>query len=82
MLETKGFRAGDEHFSAGDERFDSACSNFGHIHIASYQLHPNTHQVRMIDTHMYSRPKTGGITLSCSPPNIRYIHKLDISSSA
>ena len=57
---------------------ENARSNFNHTHTASYQRLPNRPQINMIATHKYSPPKTGGITLSYSPPNTHYIHKLYI----
>ena len=38
-------------------------SSFSRTHTASYQWLPNRSYIEMIDTHMYSPPKTGGITL-------------------
>ena len=58
------FRAGDEHFGAGDERVENTRSNFSHTHTASYQRLPNQPWVKVIATHKYSPPKTGGITRS------------------
>ena len=56
------FWAGDECFSAGDERIGNASSNFSHthIHVASYQRLSNRNYFKMIATHRYSSPKTGG----------------------
>ena len=75
------FCTGDNYFSAGDEYVEKLEFQLQpQTHTASYmyQKLPNRSYVKMIATHMYSPPKTVGITLiltssHTSPHKLLYI---------
>ena len=60
VLEMNVFCSGDEHFSTGEVGIENVCSNFIHTPTAGYQQILNRTFVKMITTHRYSLPKTGG----------------------
>ena len=78
------YRAGDEPVSRWRRtRWKRAFELKPHTHtqLATSDFHTDLRPRWLLLSHTCSPPKTGGITLSYSPPSIRYIHKSYIRNS-